>query len=101
MRTRAPRKRSAAGEDRDDPQQLDVDPDDRHGQPEGRAPGLLLRKPGSDAALDEVEVHDQHQDADTEAEDAEDQARRTEAVEAEIRVEEAQHEVEERDRDEA
>ena len=70
--TRPRRPRSACqarsvAQDREQPQHLDVDPHDRHGQAEGRTPRLALREAGRDAALDLVEVEDQEQHAEAQA----------------------------------
>src|SRR5690348_9647366 len=85
----------------EDAQHLDVDPHDRDGQAEGGAPRLLLGEPGADAALDVVEVEDQHQHTEAQADDAGHEAEAVELVEAEAGAEEAQHEVQHDHADEA
>ncbi len=87
-----------AAQDRQDPEQLDVDPDDRDGQAEGGAPRLTLGQPGCDAPLDEVEVEDQH--AGRPARGRRSSSRRPSPPKSlipNVGAEEPEHEVEQRD----
>src|SRR5205085_6066578 len=90
-----------AAQDREDAEQLDVDPDDRDGEPERGPPRLALRKAGGDPPLDVVEVEDQHQDTEAETDEARHEPPPAEAVDADAVTEDAEHEVEQRHRDEA
>src|SRR5690349_20389535 len=90
-----------ASQDGEDAQHLDVQPDDGDRQAEGCPPRLALREAGSNAAFDIVEVEDEHEHRDDDAQQAGDEAHQTETVEAEAVAEEGQDEVEQADRDEA
>src|SRR5687768_12477584 len=66
--------RSVLAEDRQDAQQVGVDPDQADGQAEGGPPRLALVQAGGDALLDEVEVEQQHEHTEHQADDRHDQA---------------------------
>src|SRR5215217_7752217 len=80
-------------QDREDPQQVGVDPDQAHREREGGAPRLPGREAVADALLDEVEVQNQHEDTEHQAGDREEQTEAGELVEAELGAEEAEHEL--------
>src|SRR6478736_5805790 len=93
------RVRSVATHDREDAQQVGVDPHQADGHGEGGTPALTLRDAVGDTLLDEVEVEDQHEDTEREPDDREHQAQATHAEEAELGTEEAQHDLDQADRD--
>src|SRR6476620_12222638 len=72
---------SVATHDREDPEQVGVDPDQADGEAEGRTPRLTLGEAGGDAVLHEVEVEDQHEDTEHEAGDRHHEAEGAEAEE--------------------
>src|SRR5262245_55506836 len=51
----APDRSAIAGQEREQPEELQVEPDQRHGEREGEVPLQLLRRPGLDAGLDRPE----------------------------------------------
>ena len=90
--------RISPAEDREQPQQVGVDPDQADGHRERRAPRLPLGDLVGDALLHEVEVHDQHEDAEHEAGDREEHAQGAEAEQAELAAEHAEHHLEQAQR---
>src|ERR1700712_3684548 len=74
-----------AAQDRDEPQELDVEPDDRDHDPEGTGPAVAGRDSPAYALLDLVEVEDQRVRGHHDHGEADHDAERT-ALQAEVAV---------------
>ncbi len=75
-------------QDREQPQELQVEPDEGDREPEGRGPRVLLVHPGLDRTVDEVEVEVEEKihGSQAGADEGEDQVERTEVESAGVDV---------------